>query len=460
MFRKSLVGTVGVWAALLTTTGLAQENLSLTIPAARELAREAFHQGNIPLSNRIGRELIAVDPNDAIGLMVLSATEPMLNRPKQGRQAGKRAFKLADDPNLKFESAFLTSRAALKEGRYGTSQYWLRRAYHLAETDAQKDEISKAFNFVRVVSPWRAQAAFDVAPSSNLNGGSLSEYLLVDDTSTFGFLSSDARALSGTRASIQGQYSYSIARDQSRDTALTFTGYRNFNHLSDAAKTISPTASGSDFDYGLAEISVTHRRVTGKNDYLPDTFGVAFGQTWYGGETLDRTQRLTLGRSLKLSNKTSARVTGKLERRLSDRGYADQTGRALTLGFGRALPKDLHLRGSIKVTDVLSKDGNQAYIGHSASVSLAMGQPVKGVRVTADVGVAYRDYSDYSIPLATLPEGRKDQELNASLNLHINSIDYMGFQPVVSVRGRAVDSNVSRFDSETLGLSLGFRSAF
>jgi hypothetical protein len=206
MFRKTLVGTVSVWAALLTTTGLAQDDISLTIPAARELARDAFVQGNIPLSNRLGHELVAVDPNDTTGLLVLSATEPMLNRAKEGRRAGKRAFKLAGDPSLKFESAFLTSRAALKEGRYGTSQYWLRRAYNLAESDAQKAEISKAFNFVRVVSPWRAQASFDVAPSSNLNGGSSTEYLLVDDTSTFGFLSGNAQALSGTRASIQGQY--------------------------------------------------------------------------------------------------------------------------------------------------------------------------------------------------------------------------------------------------------------
>ena len=53
MFRKTLVGTVSVWAALLTTTGLAQDDISLTIPAARELARDAFVQGNIPLSNRM-----------------------------------------------------------------------------------------------------------------------------------------------------------------------------------------------------------------------------------------------------------------------------------------------------------------------------------------------------------------------------------------------------------------------
>jgi len=281
-----LIGAVAMLAAALPRLAIS-EPVQLSLPQARIVARQAYAAGDIIVANRIGHGLLQADPRDPQALVILAATEPLLGRPRAGRVAGRLAFGEADERGLKREAAFFASRAAAAEGRFTAAQFWLRRAYQQAETDEQRDGIASAFRQVRAANPWRANLAFNLSPNSNVNGGSSSEFLVIDDTDPVGVLSGSARALSGYTASVSGELTYALSRGAAHRTTLGLLGFRSFNTLSADAKDIAPDASGSDFDYGVLELRLSHA-IAQAPAFLPDRYAVAIGQTWYGGDALDR----------------------------------------------------------------------------------------------------------------------------------------------------------------------------
>ncbi|MEO1306429.1 MAG: hypothetical protein AAFV38_00480, partial [Pseudomonadota bacterium] len=178
---------------------------------------------------------------------------------------------------------------------------------------------------MRSLSPYSSRFSFSATPSSNLNGGSSEERLFIDGVGHGGQFTGAARALSGIRYSLTSNLSYRFSESKDHTTSFTFRSYRSFNQLSNEAKELSPESEGSDFDYALVEVGVRHR-VRPTTDYLPDTYSIAFGQTWYGEDAYERVLRLGTGRTFKLDDTSTLRVTGELENRASARGAADRLG--------------------------------------------------------------------------------------------------------------------------------------
>lgn len=452
------LGAAAVLAAALSRFAGA-EPVELTLDQARQVAQEAFRQGDMPLANALGHGLLKANPEDTTALLVLAATEPLLGRPAAGRKAGRLAFGTATDPSLKWEAAYLTSRAALAEERYTAAQYWLRRAYQRAETDVQRDRVADAFQQVRRISPWTARFSFDVAPNSNVNGGASSEFLVIDDTLPVGILSGAARALSGVTATLSADASYALSRSPDHLTTVSGRFYRTFNSLSEEAQDIAPRAKGSDFDYQVAEVQLTHRLAEAPG-LLPDRYALALGQTWYGGEELDRVIRATLSRRFEIGPTFSARLSGELESRLSDRDAADRDGTEIRVDFLKQLPAGHLVSLSAWTTDVQSEDINSEYTGNTVQLGLTLGEDIMGLRFSGYVGWSAKDYQDYRIGFFRIVEGRHDEEWTAGIDMALENVSYMGFTPVVSVNGRQSTSNISRYAGESYGLSVGFRSAF
>ncbi|MEO1680281.1 MAG: hypothetical protein AAFU80_19220 [Pseudomonadota bacterium] len=447
----------GASAQAQATDGSSQ--ISLPPGAARTLARHAWAIGDMALARAIAEQLVAIDQNDAEALTLLAATDISRGDTRSGRRTAARAVRAAEAPTLRFDAAYVASSAAMAEGSYSAAQYWLRRAYQSAESDAQRDQIENAFRQVRAASPFHYRFSFDVAPSSNINGGSESEFLVIEDSPFIGVLSGTARALSGTRTSVTGQFGYDVARTDTARTTLGLQAYRSFNTLSEEAKDIAPEADGSDFDYQVLDFSIT-RRIAGPPGPLPDTYTLAWGRTWYGGEESDRVARIGLARRFNLSEDWSLRVGGKTERRLSDSGSADRFGNELTLSVAHLRPSGNILRLGLTGTDVASLDPNLEYTAYGLDAGLALGEPILGVSVSGHLGFTNRHYPVYSVGFIDVRDGRQDEVWDAALTFTFERMGVMGFVPQVSVTGEQSTSNVSRYEGETTGVSVGFRSAF
>ncbi len=457
---RALFRPIALAAALAAfAVPAAAEQLTFSLEQARSAARTAFRDGDIAAANAIAHVILEGRPDDTAALLILAATEPRLGNPDIGRRAGARAWASTDNPVLRYEAAYYTSQAAVADERYTAAQFWLRRAYQAANSDEERENLAKTFKRLRAASPWLARFSFDVSPSSNINGGASSEFLVIDETFPVGQLSGAARALSGVQAALQGQLSYTLSQDPTQLTAITFNGYQTFNRLSEEAKEIAPKAEGSDFNYGVAEIEFSHRR---RNTpfILPDRIGLAFGQTWYGGEPLDKVTRLTMSKRVVLSPRDALRFQIQGEHRDSDRESQDRQGRELRLDYFRQFQAGHLLSFTVTGKDVTSDDINQAYKSASVRIRAIMGEDLKGFRLSGHLEHAFRDYSDYRIGFLDVEAGREDREFSGELNLHIDRVGYMGFTPVVSLQARSTASNISRFEGESFGISVGFRSAF
>ena len=57
---------------------------------------------------------------------MLFQSSSALGRPEAGREVGRRAFRLADTSDARYEAAYLVSAGAIAEDRYAAAQFWLR----------------------------------------------------------------------------------------------------------------------------------------------------------------------------------------------------------------------------------------------------------------------------------------------------------------------------------------------
>lgn len=461
----ALSGVVGADPLAAQETGqetgqaTGQASVALSFDEALLLGHRAWAAGETALSNRIARELTRARPDDVGALLMLSATETALGRPRAGKKAARRAFAGSENAEARYQASYLVASGAMAEERYAAAQFWLRRAYQSADTDEERETIARAFSSVRRVSPWAARLSFEVAPSSNVNGGARSPLLVIDDSPYVGLLSGAARALSGTEARLHARLAYTLSESKTHRTRLTFRGFRSFVTLSDEAQEIAPRAEGTDFEFGLSELGV-HHRLAAPAGPLPDTFGVSFGQTWYGGEPLDGFARLSFGRTVRLAPRTALTLGAESERRWSDTGAADRIGREVDAWMTHRLEGGARLHAGLAFSRVTSDDTNREYDSARITSGFSMGEPVMGVRLSGSLSYTERDYDTYAIGFIDVPGGRQDNEWEARLDMDIHHVDVMGFVPVLSLTGRQSDSNISRFEGESFGVSVGFSSAF
>jgi len=135
-------------------------------------------------------------------------------------------------------------------------------------------------------------------------------------------------------------------------------------------------------------------------------------------------------------------------------------GTVLRLDWLRSFGAGHLLSVSLITTDVRSDTANSEYTAQGARIGLTWGEEIAGIGVSGVVGYTARSYDAYSVGFISVPGGREDEEWTASIDFTFDGLDVWGFAPVVSLNGRQSSSNVSRFEGESLGLSVGFQSAF
>jgi hypothetical protein len=119
-------------------------------------------------------------------------------------------------------------------------------------------------------------------------------------------------------------------------------------------------------------------------------------------------------------------------------------------------------RASLGVTLEAARSGfqNSTYDAARISLKLSPDWRLGGAAVSFGATAGLRDYESFTLGFANVTGGREDQSLGLSMDLSFEDLSVMGFAPVLSLRHGKTQSNISRYQTTTTGVSLGISSVF
>lgn len=236
-----------------------KQALAMSRPEARQMALELIRFGHIDGAEAIIAGLLKADPDDVEAHYLTAKAAEARKSPTKARQAARRMFRLADEPDARFAASSIAARAALAEEHYTLSQYWLRRAYQTAPNAQAEAVVARDYRRVRAINPFRFNIAASITPSSNVNDGSSDEYNTIAGQDAVGILSGSAQALDGVEARASVDLSYRIAQGDLWRTRLLYSQFERRVDLSADAEDQAPDLSDSDFD----QTTMTSRSAAG-----------------------------------------------------------------------------------------------------------------------------------------------------------------------------------------------------
>lgn len=430
------------------------EGVTLTPQNMAKLASVALAQQDPLSALSLTTALVARDATDATAWILKSQAERDLGRTAQARKSAKAAWAAAKDQREKYGAAMAMAQALSSSGRRTAAQLWLRRAVEVAPSDAARMVATRDFDYVRSRNPLALRFDLALRPSSNVNNGASDP---VFEFMGFPFqLSGDALALSGVEATAALSGRYRLAETERGVTDLRFAATQKLVWLSEAAQAQAPDASNGDYSFAGLEAGLMRRAHLGETTLIY-TAGLAVGHNWFGGADLTDYLRADLGIEGPLSKSVTGYAALSAE---SQRSLQSSQGSADILGLSGGVVAKRGNGDQIKLgLDLGQTDSTQAPSSYSAvglSLDYTRAAPVMGVALAANLGVEARDYavSPYT------SSGRQDLRLTAGVQATLTTIDYMGFSPVLSVSLQEARSNVSIFQTRTVGFGLSVKSNF
>ncbi len=453
----------------------AQDRVDVTLEDARVIAVEAAIGGDPELSIVLAQGLLQADSNDRAAHLALAAALPQVGRAADGRAAGARAFALSNSPIQRYEAARVTALAAANNGQLTLATLWLRRALIHAPTARDTEQTLADAARLSRLNPWSTTLRFSVTPSGNVNGGTDEKFttfqtigfVQVDDLGEVyelqvvefsGPNSTDALALSGVVGRFGFDTSYRLFETETSRAriALSYSGSRVW--LSPEAKRISPTSRGSDFSSDVADISFGYDRILGGGATATE---VTLGTVRYDGDPYYDFARLSLSYGRPVDEASTLRITGFSEYQAFAAGNdRDIRRNGLRLSYGRRLANGDAISAQFGITDANSDNNNAISTEMSAQGSWSPNRQFGPARLRLTAGVSREEFPEYGLFLFQVLDGRQDTSVFAGIDLSFPDVQYAGFSPVVSLSSSRTRSNVSRFTTDDLSISLNFRSAF
>ncbi|MDF1729294.1 MAG: surface lipoprotein assembly modifier [Sulfitobacter sp.] len=438
------------------------DSLELSPDGLRQAATIALREGDAARAQAYAEALLVRDPDDRNALLIRARALRDQGETGPARADARRAWGLAETEAQKFSAALVTAQILSSEGKRTRAQWWLRRAAQHAPNDRLRAKAKRDFSYVRARNPWSTHLDFVLAPNSNINNGS------ARDSSTLNYaltelmglgqvefqLPGSAQALSGLEvgAGLRSRYRFAQTETTAHDLKLGLS-YRSFV-LSDSAKAQAPGVSGADYAYGTLSLGYGIRQLNfdRRGEMAAD---IELGQSWYGGARYASFLRGSVQQRLRTSASRSYRYGAHLERQFGQR-TVDLDRITLEAGLSEKLARgDLAYVGvSAEVTQ--SNDRTTEYQEVQLRGGYQLGRPVMGAEVRFGLGAAWRDY-DFSMHA---PDGRQDRQIFADVTATFTEIDYYGFNPSVTLSASRTDSNIGLYDTNRLGLRFGIDSAF
>jgi hypothetical protein len=452
----------GVLALAASAKAARADTLTLSPDEALLTAQAAFQAGEFAVANHIAKALLLVDPKDPLVLLILAATEPKLGDPDAGLSAGRLAWseaKRRDAPDgLRWEIARNTAKAAYEAERFGLAQWWLRRSLDVAPDDQSKARSVADLKDVQAQNRLQWTFGVTIGPTDNLNGGASDPVFRIDDT-VIGTLGEGSEAVGGTRARLTFGARYALPPQAGGQTVLGVSGGVLLNRIDpdDAARAgdlkssdLNETTLGFSLRRDMPEILAGH----------PLIFEVRMSGTWGGGEWIGPTLGTTVMLPVWRQDGASLWLAADAERRWTEGIPQSQDIIRLT-GFGEVtVLADQRLSYALTAERALSERRNGSYDAVSLSVGYDPGWRLGPVDTDFSLQLARRHYDTFSLGFAQVTRGRTDTSWGLGLDLSMPDWDVMGFAPVMSIDIGRTSSNVSRYETETRGVTLGFEQVF
>jgi len=184
--------------------------------------------------------------------------------------------------------------------------------------------------------------------------------------------------------------------------------------------------------------------------------GLVAGRNWYAGNPLTGYLRASFGQRFKQSDQSqwNYQISGERQLRQDNASRSAtvltaQAGWRYTFGGGTPLVWNLRLRDTRSRASSIGHDAIFTGLRYAPRIRIA------GASMAWSMGLETRFYDKPNFGIQ-----RKDRRASLGLTLFFRNVDYYGFAPTVSLSWSRDASNVSLYDSETVGLSIGLRSAF
>lgn len=462
--------TGGHWraiAACLLTLGLCgpvqAQVVDLTRPQALNLARTVFLRGDASLANAIARRLVEVDPNDVEALLLLCATEEVLGNPEAavifGRRAWDAAARARRPVGLRYEIARQTGHAAMSAERVLAAQFWLRRAIAVAPNDALAEQSQSDLDIAGQFSPLKSTLSFQLIPTTNINGGSVSDVFLIDDV-VIGGLSGWSEAQPGVIAVANLDLLYALPGGNRDRFGISLT---------EALPKLTPAAARQNPDLDDADLQSQSAVLRYEHDLqLPiiQTSGrmtLSGSQSWTGGTGSGAGLRGKLEVSLLDSPDAAMLLSGLAERQWPAADGEVIDGYVFTLDSTQALaPLGGVLQMGIEGSFLRSDAVNNTYDAYEVSLGFAPDAPIGPVAWSALLTLGAKDYPRYQ-PIGggiDATNGRHDTSAGLSFTLRPQEGTIFGLTPYLALSHQANWSNISRYETQNNSVTLGLSQSF
>lgn len=451
---KSTRRAAALWLALalsVPAVPAVAQTATLSPNEARMAAAKLLSEGHAHASIELTRVLVQRDPQDATSLILLAQGLRTTGDFKAAQDAARQAWKAAHRDVEKYGAALAMAQALSSDNHKTRAQLWLRRAAQVAPSDATRARAIRDYQFVRMANPWSVNLSFGLVPSDNVNNAPR------DNTIVLGglvFVDPTAVPLSGIEISSQARlrYNFNITETHRNYAALSWTETRVV--LTDDA--VPAGVEDGDFLYQQLRAQVG-RDFTAGPGKPRHSYSLSYGRIWYGGSHLSDEVRADWNSTFTLPEEqylTWSADIGYAERQ--DNDVRSGTTGSLGLSWSRPTADDgrltLNAEAGRTVTDSKTLTHSRAKLG----LTYVLGQKMLGARTSVALSGQFRSYDDAVYG----PDPRQDVSASLSTSFLFTNLDSYGFAPKVTLDISRNHSNIGRFDTQSMGLNIGFQSVF
>ncbi len=450
---------VSILLLIITLSGLFSPVLSqeVSLEKAMEVGQIALVNGDVTYAETVAKAILKESPNSVQAYLFLSSVFNIKGGFKASHDAAKTANKLSATQDQKHNSALALGVAAANANRQLMAEYWLRKSLNYTRDVNKKRFAVSLLGEVRKNSPWRRSLSFGVTPSSNINGGSSANEIIINDLEFI--LDPNAKSIKG----LGFNYGFGISYQKKKATDVTFFWSAD---VSGVAYKIYPTAEqeklgvkASDYDYHRASMRAGY--AFGKNsDHIwlrQMVFATDFSQDWYGGNVLANTAGVAARKSIPL-NQTS-RLLFKLayEKRFrKDLTERTSTAKMMDIQYDKLFSSEDLFSFKLYASDRSSLSAEIANVRMGAEISYKLNP--QNLSFQPEFILGY-DRTLFDRPFLT-SDRRIDKKLTVGVSVKLLKLSYFGFNPTIGYTYQKTTSNNSLHNSYRSFFRVGLQSQF
>ena len=438
-------------AALALAGGSSAAQSTLAPEEARMTAAQLLARGQAQAAVDITDMLIRRDPEDATSLILNAHARRTLGDARNARRAARQGYQASDRPVERYGAAMAMAQALSSDGAKTRAQFWLRRAAHVAPDEQTRARAIRDYRYVSMTNPWSVDLSFSIDPSDNVNGAPS------DNTFVLGgliFTNPAAVPISGfvLRQNTSLRYNFDISQTRRSFAALNWTE----SHTVFTDDDVPAGVDASDYAFRRVQAEVGRDFTTGPKAPR-QTVSLSFGRLWSGENPL--ADEITAN-----WRQTYARPENRLFSWNAQLGYShrkdDDSRSGVTGILSASWARPTAAGGKVAWNAELGRtDTDSRALTHNAvtlGLQYTFANPVLGATAQVALTAQAKHYDD---PLYTA-EPRADLGAAVSTSLLFTDFDSYGFAPKLTFEARKTTSNVTRFETESFGLNMGFQSLF